>query len=279
MNFVFHKLGMCREVGLPRYGEQSRGVSPSGAQDQFSFRSGNILLSNDEHTEGLEFIAPPVLEFTKKTYFCLVGAAYGEVHLNDQVIEHGRVYLADKGEVLSFKKKLYGFRTYLCTKSFENNNVAELVGRTRGNFKELAHWPEPKGKIRIMRGPEFHLLENGDSFLNQALEISREMSEMGLKLEGNELLLKKQVNMISSPVALGTVQLSPSGPIILMRECQTVGGYPRVFSVISADLDLLAQMNPGQKIDFQLVDQSEAVECLKQQEIDLRELKRKFENN
>ena len=115
--------------------------------------------------------------------------------------------------------------------------------------------------------------------MTQAWQLSREMSEMGLKLEGPQLGLKTDASMISSPVAPGTIQLSPSGPIILMRECQTVGGYPRIFSVISADLDLLAQMNAGQKMCFQFVDQNEAIGCLKQQETDLRALSRKFERN
>ena len=279
MSFIFHKSGMCREVGLPSYGAQNRGVSPGGAQDQFSYRTGNLLLDNDPATLALEFIAPPLLEFTDISYFCLVGAAYREVRLDDQPLEHGRVYLAQAGQVLSFKKKLYGFRTYLCTKAFEKNDESKITGRTRGAFQDVAHWPARHGRIRIMKGPEFNLLNDADAFLNQSWQISREMSEMGIKLEGTELELKNEFNMISSPVAVGTIQLSPSGPIILMRDCQTVGGYPRIFSVSSSDVDLLAQMNPGQEIHFRMVDQNEARACLKQQKNDLVALQRKSNKN
>ena len=76
---------------------------------------------------------------------------------------------------------------------------------------------------------------------------------LGLTKWGEQLKLKNNHNMISSPVADGTVQMSPSGPIILLRDRQTIGGYPRIFNVISVDINRLAQLGPRDFIKFQML--------------------------
>ena len=268
------KKGLSRKVGLPNYGGQSKGLNPGGAQDLFAYRSGNILLGNDAGEQALEFITAPQVEFIEKTYFVTTGAVYAEIRLNEKSLNHGQVYLAKAGDHLSFKKKMYGFRSYLCVRIGEGHEGLE--GRKRGSFKEVAQWPSWDACIRVLKGPEWGNLNQPDSFLKNEWEVSREMSEMGVKLNGPQLNLKNQFQMISSPVNPGCIQLTPSGPIVLMRECQTVGGYPRIFSVITADLDLLAQIPPGKKVKFKLVDIEEARLILRQQEDDLGRLKKKF---
>ena len=268
------KKGLSRKVALPNYGGQSKGLNPGGAQDLFAYRSGNILLGNDAGEQALEFITAPQVEFIEKTYFVTTGAVYAEIRLNEKRLNHGQVYLAKAGDHLSFKKKMYGFRSYLCVRIGEGHEGLE--GRKRGSFKEVAQWPSWDACIRVLKGPEWGNLNQPDSFLKNEWEVSREMSEMGVKLNGPQLNLKNQFQMISSPVNPGCIQLTPSGPIVLMRECQTVGGYPRIFSVITADLDLLAQIPPGKKVKFKLVDIEEARLILRQQEDDLGRLKKKF---
>lgn len=80
---------------------------------------------------------------------------------------------------------------------------------------------------------------------------------MGLSLNGLGLDTQK-IEMISQPVSDGTVQLSPGGPIVLMRHRQTVGGYPRVVNVIEPDISKLAQFVPGSTIRFRLIENDEA---------------------
>ena len=80
-------------------------------------------------------------------------------------------------------------------------------------------------------------------------------------------------NMISGPVTDGTVQLTPKGPIILLRQRQTVGGYPRVFNVIDPDVDLLAQYRPDQTLQFRPIDFNEAQAIKAQYNRDLDRLK------
>jgi allophanate hydrolase subunit 2 len=82
--------------------------------------------------------------------------------------------------------------------------------------------------------------------------------------------------MVSAPVNDGTVQLTPSGPIILLRQRQTVGGYPRVLNVISADVDLLGQYAPFQFLYFRLVSLKEAQHAARTKKEDLERLRKRF---
>ena len=104
------------------------------------------------------------------------------------------------------------------------------------------------------------------------------MDPMGIRISRPEvqLELKNKNPMISSAVADGTVQLTPAGPIILMWHRQTIGGYPRIFNVISADIDMLAQYPPGSLIRFLPVTIAEAVKALKKQQQDLKRLKERL---
>ena len=78
---------------------------------------------------------------------------------------------------------------------------------------------------------------------------------MGYRLKGNSLKVKEDKQLISSGVTFGTIQLLPDGQlIVLMADHQTTGGYPRIGHVISADLPLLAQRNPGDEIKFSAVE-------------------------
>jgi allophanate hydrolase subunit 2 len=80
--------------------------------------------------------------------------------------------------------------------------------------------------------------------------------------------------MISGAVADGTIQLTPDGPIVLLRHRQTTGGYPRIFNVISADIDLLGQYAPNQPIHFIPVTIDEARGFAREKEEVLKKLKR-----
>jgi allophanate hydrolase subunit 2 len=82
--------------------------------------------------------------------------------------------------------------------------------------------------------------------------------------------------MISAPVNDGTIQLAPSGPIVLLRNRQTVGGYPRILNTISADLDLLAQYGPLQSLRFRLVTMEEAWVIARTKKVDLDRLRRDY---
>ena len=93
------------------------------------------------------------------------------------------------------------------------------------------------------------------------LRVSPDSDRMGYRLEGAVLELRTALELLSEPVAFGTVQLPPDGrPIVLMADRQTTGGYPRIGEVATVDLPLLAQLKPGDSLRFRpcSVDEAQA---------------------
>lgn len=278
---MFKKLtnGICSFVKGPVYGLQDVGISPAGVMDRFSYWSGNILLDNAEDSPCFEIIFPIAFEAEEDMFFILTGAATSGSVIKSEgkltIVEHGRVYRILKGQQLSIGNRIYGFRTYLCFRKYKAC-FKKLEGRKYGEFKKVANWQDPDNCIRVIRGPEYKYLENPEEFLKNYWIVSQETSNMGMKLDGLSTIKVNLENMISEPVADGTIQFTIKGPIVLLRHRQTVGGYPRGFNVISCDLDMLAQYFPGQVIRFKEVTIEEGIYFAKTMMEDLNRLRKKF---
>jgi allophanate hydrolase subunit 2 len=254
--------GLCRKVGLPDYGKQDRGVSPGGAMDLFSFETGNLMLGNPAAEPALEMMIAPEIRFLEECRVVLIGGTYDGVRLyidgREQPVNHAEVFKVPSGSILRFGNRQVGFRTYLCCRKAESG-AYNLIGRSRGPWDEIASWRDPDNCLRVMEGPEHRYLDHPDFFVKAPWKVSNDLSNMGMRLEClRDMPSVSLENMISGPVSDGTVQLTPKGPIILLRYRQTVGGYPRIFNVISADLDQLGQLMPGHIIRFRQVSLDEA---------------------
>jgi antagonist of KipI len=119
----------------------------------------------------------------------------------------------------------------------------------------------PDAFIRICAGNAFGELTPASKthLLSLRFTITLQSDRMGYRLNGEPLRRKTPTEKVSSAVSKGTIQLLPDGQlIVLMADHQTMGGYPLMAYVIAADLPKLAQMQPGQQFQFQLVDHSEA---------------------
>jgi antagonist of KipI len=122
--------------------------------------------------------------------------------------------------------------------------------------------------VRITAAPESGLLspESGQTLVATGFKVSPDSNRMGYRIIGAALALERAAEMVSAPVALGTVQLPPGGePIVLMADRQTTGGYPRIANVIAADICRLAQLAPGDIFHFQYVSHDEARRRLAEQ--------------
>lgn len=123
--------------------------------------------------------------------------------------------------------------------------------------------------IHITKGNEWDLFTESaqEGLLSEPFAISTQSNRMGYRLEGPPLKMKKAVQLISAPVATGTIQVPANGrPIILLADRQTTGGYPKIAHAISADLPKLAQAKPGDRITFQLTTIADAQKRLFAQE-------------
>ena len=126
--------------------------------------------------------------------------------------------------------------------------------------------------VRAVAGAEFDDLTalSERDFLKQNFTISNNSDRMGFRLTGAPLYLLDKIEMISSAVDFGTIQLLPDGQmIILMADHQTSGGYPRIAHVASHDLPVIAQLGAGDKVNFELISLSEAENLLIESEKDL----------
>ena len=132
-------------------------------------------------------------------------------------------------------------------------------------------WRHESGAIRVMLGPQ------EDHFKPEALNdlcshgylVTAQSDRMGVRLEGAALahLTPAAADIVSDGVTPGVIQVPGNGqPIILLADCQTVGGYPKIATVISADLPRLGQVKPGQAIRFQVVDAVQARQALRRRE-------------
>ena len=272
--------GIFRIAGAPVYGKQDLGYAPDGAVDQFAMETGNIMLRNPETAAAFEMIHAPKLRFKTDCCFITTGGAYTGMALametNSSVIEHAVVYFAPAGSLLIFGHRKYGLRTYLCLRKVSDGGTY-YSGRRRGIFSDIARWPDPRGRVRILRGPEHTVLSRPEQFADSVWTCTTAMSDMGIRIAGGKAETDAPLEtMISAPVGDGTIQLTSNGPIILLRDRQTCGGYPRIFNVISSDVDLLAQYQPFQHIRFQIVSIESARKIGRLKAADISQLKSRF---
>ena len=262
-----------------RFGYKNIGVPVSGAMDQASAKLANLLLGNDESSAVLEMtLLGPTLEFMNDTYISITGADMNP-SLNKQKVLLNKPLLINKGDILCLSHSSNGMRSYLGVKgglSSENKlgsksfykgitKREKLIKNDKIKFGEVIGSPmkmnksindfkiNRKSEINVFKGPEFGLLDSSsnDIIFNTDFTIGIN-NRMGYNLV--EPIKNSIPSIVSSPVMPGTVQLTPSGRlIILCRDCQTTGGYPRVLQLDKNSIDSLSQKTIGEIIKFKLV--------------------------
>ena len=130
--------------------------------------------------------------------------------------------------------------------------------------------PRAEGAVRVVPGPQVDLFDPGevDRLLAGKLAVGRGADRMGYRLEGQEFAHRAPAALPSEPVCVGAVQVPQGGaPIVLMPDGPTVGGYPKIASVITADLGRFAQLAPAERPMFEMVTFEEAVAALRDREM------------
>ena len=120
--------------------------------------------------------------------------------------------------------------------------------------------------IRILKGTNYDYFskEGIDNFLTREFVVTKLTDRMGMRIEGPKIQNIKEKNIRSEGIVKGTIQIPPDGnPIIMLSDHGTIGGYPKIGVVISADYDKLVQLVPNTKIKFKLIDLHEAEKLYK----------------
>jgi len=271
----------------PRFGRQSFGFNPGGAMDRSALYLINTLMGNDRDALALELHFPPgKYLFEDETDFALGGGDFTAA-LDGVPIRNWKAVRAPAGSELSFGQKVAGNRCYLAVRGgFADrregttySQPAQTIRAVNGDVFRTHPSPLPDGPaagiiapsllpkytaspvVRVIPCGEFDELsdESRRHFLEDHFVLSADSDRMGARLNGPELQRKNGKEIVSAAVTFGTIQLLPSGQlIVLMADHQTSGGYPRIATIISADLPLAAQLGPGDRISFRLTDQAAA---------------------
>ena len=257
------------------------GVPVSGVMDSTSAERANMLLNNNLDDAVLEFtLIGPTLKFHTNTSIAITGARMSPL-INEKSIQNNKVYHIVAGSVLKFGSLVSGARSYLAVDGgFKGEIVLGSQSFYRGITKKerivkgdilpivqngtLAKTSKSNSRIRpkdfnsnilkAYRGPEYwqlNELRRGTLFKTE-FSISKLFNRMAYQLE--EGISNELSSLITSPVMPGTVQLTPNGQlIILMRDCQTTGGYPRILQLSENAINLLSQKKQNDSIRFKLI--------------------------
>lgn len=282
-----------------RRGYQHLGINVGGAMDRFSAALANALLGKELAAPLLELHYPAsVIEFSRDTVICLTGADLTPT-VDGEPVDLNQPMVVPKGSVLRFTGVRAGTWCYLSVfnelkvdpwlGSYSTNLRAEAGGFKGRQLKtgdvlpfvkelHLAHHPFNAGvhhlpwkavglhpltrsEICIFYGSEWSWLtpESREALLHNSYYVSPASDRMGYQLTGEPLKQSTTEQLVSTGVTFGTVQLLPSGAlIVLMADGQTTGGYPRVAHVVSAHLPALAQLKPHEGFRFCLADNAKA---------------------
>lgn len=131
--------------------------------------------------------------------------------------------------------------------------------------------------IRIVKGTEFEAFSEvaQKEFFEQEFQITPQSDRMGYRLSsGSSLQLEQPFELLSEAVANGTIQVPSDGnPIVLLADRQTTGGYPRIGQIAAADLPIIAQMKPGDRVRFKEISLDEAEQLYMEREKEIKQIR------
>ena len=153
--------------------------------------------------------------------------------------------------------------------------IGLLNGRRVSSWSSPAEWSstaKTKPVPRVVRGCDWDRFDASThhALTSETFSVSPDSDRMGVRLNGPELHRNDDVDLVSEAVAPGTVQVPPGGqPILLLGDCQTIGGYPKIAHVVTVDLGIAAQLRPGDTVRFQEISLPEAHRLLFEREQEL----------
>jgi antagonist of KipI len=281
---------------LGRWGFQSQGVPVAGPMDPFSHRLANALVGNSGEAATLEVtLIGPALEFESDCLIAIGGAEF-VVTIDGNVAPHAQAFAVPSRSKVEFGTRLRGARAYIAVDggfdvpltlgsraTHVPSRLGGLEGRPLRKGDRLGLGVPAGGRlatrttmhaddmlmesavVRVLRGPDEHRFRADafDALQSAAYTIDLDSNRMGYRLHGPELRHLHGADIISDVTPIGSLQVPGSGqPILLMADRQTTGGYPRIATVISADLGVAGQRAPGDTLSFRLCSAADALSAL-----------------
>ena len=270
-----------------RRGHAAAGIGRAGAMDEVALRLSNALVGNAPDAPALEAtLQGPLLRIEVATTIALAGAAF-DLRIDGVPAPAWRPLPVAAGALVDLGRARRGCRGYLALAGgFAADPVLGSVamdlnaglgpfggrplatgdvlssGTPRTALAGIPSWsldprpwfdPDPHRVLRLLPGSHEAAFTAGAraALFDSAFRIDPASNRVGLRLQGSTLALAAPLEIASTPVAPGTVQVPPDGqPIVLMAEHPVTGGYPRIAQVAAIDLPFLAQRRPGDAVRF-----------------------------
>lgn len=289
--------GMLTTVqDLGRWGHQDGGVPVAGPMDSYSHRLANRLAGNPDDRATLEVtLIGPELEVDGPVTCAVAGADF--TVLVDAAPVASGLFHVPAGARIRFAQRRLGARVYLAVHGgFDvepvfGSRATSVISRigpfggralTAGDRLRVGtaagavppagaalRMPAGGTHVRVVMGPHDAMFTAGaiDALLHTRYSVTPQSNRMGYRLDGTRLTHIDRADILSDATPIGSLQVPASGqPILLMADRQTTGGYPKIATVITADLPLAGQLAPGDWIAFVRCSRAEALDGLKEQE-------------
>ena len=282
------------------------GIPFSGAMDNRNYLLANKLVGNKLDLSVIEFAYQgPLLKFYgDKLNITITGDVVFKIRQNNKEIsgycyETYELKNEDEINILSTNKSVYGYLaisgefnlksqwgSYSINtkanigandgKKLQNNQKINILKINQNQIKKKIDYINTKiEKIRVIKATNFHYFSNEGKkiFFEKEFTVSKLSDRMGMRLEGQKIENVVDTNIKSEGLVKGVIQIPADGnPIIMLSDHGTIGGYPKIGVVISADYDKLVQLLPGSKIKFQEIELSDAETLFKLYEMETQNL-------
>ena len=281
------------------------GIPASGAIDKRNYKLVNKILNNDINHPALEFAyqGPKLIYYGEPISIAVTGDVNFKL-IRKNIETDGKCYetitIEDNDEIdlISTNKSVYGYLSVAakfqidyqwksCStntkaniganngKKLENSQKLRVLDIKAISKRSINYINTRIENIRVIRGTNFDYFskEAQQNFFNKEFNVTKLSDRMGMRLEGKKLENVVNTNIKSEGLVKGVIQVPADGnPIIMLSDHGTIGGYPKIATVISADFDKLAQLPPGSKIKFKEVNLSDAETIFKLYEMETNTL-------
>ena len=282
------------------------GIPFSGAMDNRNFILANAIAGNKENAPVIEFAYQgPLLKLKgDKINFTISGNVNFNILKKKEKIEGTcyKNYILEDGDeldILSTNKSVYGylaisgnfdvqFQWNSCStntkanigandgKKIEKDQLINILDTHSENSKRKLEYINSKiENIRVIKGTNFNYFsdESKKNFYDKEFTVTKLSDRMGMRLEGVNIKNDVDTNIKSEGIIKGVIQVPADGnPIIMLSDHGTIGGYPKIGVVISADYDKLVQLPPGSKVKFKEIELTEAEMLFKLYEMETKNL-------
>ena len=284
-----------------RYGQHSMGLTTGGPLDRSAFHWANLLCENPMDIASIEVtVGGLVLESTVTTTLAVTGADI-PLSINKQPAPLWQSHSINPGDLIELGFARSGSRAYLAVgggfqadpvfnsvatvpreglgglhadgtalksgdllpcKRIENTSLWQLPENLRADYRQNS------ARLRVVLGyQQEHFSDTQlQRFFNSGYSVTKHSDRMGYRLEGAEIIPAIE-GILSEGICLGAIQFPPDGqPIVLLNDRQTMGGYPKIGSVLSVDIGKLAQLSAGGRVNFEAISIEQAQSLLAENE-------------